>query len=63
MSPSLHYSTDLLSGLLLLQPTGESDLALTRHSLERNNQFGITMDNDIWIVGDNDDLPRLFGVS
>ena len=59
---ALHHSTYLGSYVALLESPAGIDVALALVRLQRDHQLGVAMNDDIGVVGHDDDLAGLFGL-
>jgi hypothetical protein len=61
--PSLHDLADLVSYVLVLQASFALPLRRSPTGGQSDNQFGVTVDHDVRVMGDDDNLPTAFNLS
>ena len=54
--PPFHHSAYFISQFVLLESTALLYVTLPAPELHHMHQFGIAINNDVWIVGDNNKL-------
>ncbi len=54
--PPPDHAADIFARGLFLPRAAFNNAALSAAKTEHMHQFGIAVDNDVWVVGDDDDL-------
>lgn len=63
VAPSLHHTADFVANRMFLKAAGHVHLRLTVQGMQRHDELGVTVHDDVRVVGHHDDLSRLLALA